>query len=68
MYLFAQYILHKRMNSWTKQRLLVTAWVPWKIGPGPESAEIVDEKSGTESDPFFRGPFELYNLGYFSGR
>ena len=26
---------------------------------GSESAEIVDENSGTESDPFFRGPFEL---------
>jgi len=27
---------------------------------GPDSAEIVDENSGTGSDPFFRGPFELY--------
>ena len=26
---------------------------------GPESAEIVDENSGTGSNPFFRGPFEL---------
>ena len=27
---------------------------------GPESAEIVAENSGTGSNPFFRGPFELY--------
>ena len=27
---------------------------------GPESAEIVDENSGTGSDPFFRGPFEIF--------
>jgi len=31
-----------------------------KIESGPGSAEIVDVKLGTGSDPFFRGQFELY--------
>ena len=31
-----------------------------RIGPG--SAEIVDEKSGTGCNAFFRGPFELYRI------
>ena len=30
-----------------------------KIELGPESAEMEDVKPGTESDPFFHGPFEL---------
>ena len=34
-------------------------WVAWYIESGPESAKIVDVKSGTGSDPFFCGPFEL---------
>jgi len=35
------------------------ARAPWWIGSASGSAKIVDIKSGTGSDPFFRRPFEL---------